>query len=201
MALSSAMGECQCFVNVSQHVWCGRMRKLQSLRVNRLLLVCLWALMLRTWASCVWWNDHGVCALFHCSWHMSVRVLLGCFFWCPRVATDFMSVTVGVGRAVLAREPDWSPTTGWNTCADLSWCSEWPSVAQQCWTSYHTTQPKIDVCMWIWDEWVKMSVCAVAVWRAHQGLSNGTPEHLCSISLRLQICLANLNDRTWLMIG
>ena len=39
-------------------------------------------------------------------------------------------------------------------------------------------------------------VCAVAVWKAHQGLSNGMPEHLCSITFRLQIGLTNLNDRT-----
>ena len=151
----------QCFVNVSQHVWCGRMRKRQSLRVNKLLLMCLWSLMLRAWANCVWWMNM---VYAHAS-----TVPGTCLSACSRV---FLLVSSRRDRfhecdtwcgACCPGTPDWSPTTGWNTCADLSWCSEWLS---SCWPTVLNILshfPTKDRCLYAnlrWASWT--SACAVA---------------------------------------
>ena len=98
--------------------------------------------------------------------------------------------------------PDWSPTTGWNTCADLSWCSEVIVKLLTNSVEHPITLPNqrsMSVCE---SEMSELNECVCrCTGRAHQGLFNNTDDHLCSITFRLQICLTNLNDRTWLVMG
>ena len=66
------------------------------------------------------------------------------------------SHTPGKDRAVGSlRNADWSPTSGWSTCADPSWCPEWWA---SCWPTVliilSTYQPKIR-CLYANLRWAK----------------------------------------------
>ena len=89
------------------------------------------------------------------------------------------SIWVTVKCAILAIEPNGSPTSQWCTSADLSWCSAW-------WASCCEDKSMPFMCESEMSE-MNVRLFRCIMWKAHHNVVNGTAERLCQITFLSEV--------------